>query len=310
MSRDWHEQFKAWAKPPSDTEEQKGSRGADMIRTAVRESEKLKTHNVEVYATGSYANNTNVRLDSDIDVAVVLHDTLFFDLPSGVTTSDVGISTPATYSFETFRDDVEAALRAKFDAGVKPDDRTFTIRANTYRLSADATVFCEYRRYTGKSATGTWIFDVGTEMRPRRSPSMRIQNWHRQHYEAGVAKNDATGRRYKRVVRILKNLRAEMAEAGTGQGKAAAAEVPSFLIECIVFNAPDGKFGLVEGSYYEDVRAVIAWLFNKVKADAPDPKFVEVSGLKALFQDGQAWTRVQAAEFLLQAWKHVGFRNA
>jgi hypothetical protein len=40
----------------------------------------------------------------------------------------------------------------------------------------------------------------------------RITNFPRQHYDAGCAKNDRTGRRYKRVVRILKRLRNHMAD--------------------------------------------------------------------------------------------------
>jgi len=309
VATDWHEQFKRWAKPPSETEEEKGANAASMIRSAIRESSRLKDQNVEVYATGSYANNTNVRLSSDIDVAIVLHDSLYFDLPDGVSAADVGIATPAAYSFEAFRDDVEAALRATFGAGVRPENKTFSIRENTYRLNADATPFLEHRRYTSRDARGTWQYLEGVELRPRTGPATRIKNWHRQHYSAGVAKNDRTGRRYKRVARILKNLGCAMAETGSQAAKSAAAATPSFLIECLVFNAPDDKFNVVDGSYYDDVKGVVAWLWHRTKPDAEGTKFVEVSGLKWLFQGPQPWTMAQANDFLLQAWYHVGFKN-
>jgi len=309
MATDWHEQFKRWAKPPSDTEETKGSNAADMIRSAIRSSTKLKDRNVEVYATGSYANNTNIRLSSDIDVAVVLHDAMYYQLPDGVSAAEVGLTGTATYLFDEFREDVGAALRAKFGEGVRPENKTFTIRENGYRLNADATPFLEHRRYTTKDHRGVWQYLEGVELRPRQSPSTRIQNWHRQHYTAGVAKNDRTGRRYKRVSRILKNLRDAMSDNGTAAAKAAAAATPSFLIECLVFNAPDDKFKLVEGSYYEDVKAVVAYLWHRTKPDAEGRKCVEVSGLKCLFQGPQPWTMAQANDFLIQVWYHVGFKN-
>ena len=39
---DWHEQFKRWAKPPSESEETKGANAAEMIRSAIRSSTRRK----------------------------------------------------------------------------------------------------------------------------------------------------------------------------------------------------------------------------------------------------------------------------
>ena len=83
MPRDWKALFTSWSKPASDTEEAKAARAAQMIRQAIHEHEPLKTKQTSVYATGSYRNNTNTRLESDIDVAVVLHDSFFSEYPSG-----------------------------------------------------------------------------------------------------------------------------------------------------------------------------------------------------------------------------------
>lgn len=307
MAEDWHEQFRRWAKAPSDTEEAKGSNAADMVRTAIRASEKLQALNVEVYATGSYANNTNIRLGSDIDIAIVLHDTIFYTLPDGITAAEVGLTSPASHTFDQFRDEVGKALSAKFGSSVKPENKTFTIRENSYRLNADATAFFEHRRYSGKDARGVWQHTDGVELRPRAAPAVRVQNWHRQHYTFGVAKNDRTGRRYKRVARILKNLNSAMLATGSPAARAAAAATPSFLLECLAFNAPDDKFNLVDGSYFDDVKGTIAWLWERTKPGGDGTKFVEVSGLKWLFSPAQGWEMAQAHAFLFWAWNHVGF---
>ena len=117
---DWSVTFARWSTPPSDTEEQKAERAARMIREALKEYEPLARRNVEVYPTGSFHNNTNVRSESDIDVAAVCHDSIFYDVPAGWTAATAGISTPASYSFNQFRDDVQAALQRKFGTGMKP----------------------------------------------------------------------------------------------------------------------------------------------------------------------------------------------
>lgn len=305
MARDWKELFKTWSKPPSETEEEKGANAAKMIREAIRGDASLSKRNIDVYATGSYANNTNVRHDSDIDVAIVLKDVCCYDLRDGLTAADVGIGT-GSYGLEDFRAEVHRALAATFgNQQVRLMNKTLTIRASSTLLNADATPFLLHRRYT-KGASGGSEYIEGVELRPRSDPHWRVINWHHQHYDNGVAKNKRTSRRFKRVVRILKKLSSDMATSGTPAAQNAAAVVPSFLLECLVYNAPDAKLGAGDG-YYEDVKAVVSWLWNQTKPGAGDTSFTEVSELKPLFADGQVWTMPQAHQFLLQAWQHVGF---
>jgi len=61
MARDWESTFRTWAKPSSDTEAAKSENAESMIRAAIGESDALKGRNIEVFAQGSYRNNTNVR---------------------------------------------------------------------------------------------------------------------------------------------------------------------------------------------------------------------------------------------------------
>ena len=70
MTRDWETTFRLWSKPSSDTEEEKCNNTERMIRAAISESPVLSKRNVEVFAQGSYKNNTNVRQDSDVDIKI------------------------------------------------------------------------------------------------------------------------------------------------------------------------------------------------------------------------------------------------
>jgi len=64
----------AWTKPSSDTEQDKQDRTERMIRQAIDSHVAFNNCSLKVYAKGSYANNTNVRSDSDVDVAVECTD--------------------------------------------------------------------------------------------------------------------------------------------------------------------------------------------------------------------------------------------
>lgn len=302
MNSGWENIFKTWAKPSSDTEQQKCDNSVRMIRDAINNNSVLSDKNIEVFAQGSYRNNTNVRQDSDVDVCVCLMDMCFADYSMCESLSDqmVGLSS-SSYSYCEFKDAVEKTLVAKFGrTSVKRGNKAFDIHANTYRVDADVVPCFEHRRYTGeKLYDGSYYYLSGTELHPDSGGS--IINWPQQHYENGVAKNKATGNRFKYITRVLKRLRNDMVE----HGKTAAKPIPSYLIECLVWNVPTEGFG--HNTYTEDVRYVLAHTFNETLNDAKCSEWGEVNELKYLFRGSQPWTRQQAHAFLAEAWDYIGF---
>lgn len=301
----WGDRFKRWSKPFSDSEEAMADNAASVIRAAIANHDGLSERNIEVYPTGSYHNNTNVKGESDIDVAVVCHDSIFFDVPPGQTATTFGISTPAAYTFDMFRKDVHDALEERFGSGMTPGDKAFNVHENTYRLEADVTPFFEYRNYSGKvTPEGNWATVKGVQS--VGASGGRFINYHVDHYDQGVKRNKDTGLRFKRITRIIKNVKFDMIDNGTTAAKAVAEKMPSFLIECLVFNAPDSCFNQSTDGYVEDVRCVISDLWTRTKpgGDAVE-KMVEVNCRKWLFRSGQAWKVETVHEFLLEAWRHL-----
>ena len=297
----WDATFRRWAKPLSDTEEEKADNAASIIRAALKASSALSGRNVEVYATGSYRNNTNVRGESDIDVAAVCHDTFYYDgLPPG-TASSIGI-TPATYSFSEFRRDVHDALHARFGTGMTPSDKAFNIHENTYRLEADVTPFFEFRRYR-LNEQNSYVFNEG--VKSFAASGAEFINWHRDHYAQGVKRNNDTGRRFKRITRILKNVKFDMIENGTPAAATLAKAMPSFLIECLVFNAHDVCFHPNADGYVQDVRTVVADLWERTKPEGNWNDMVEVNYRKWLFRGAQPWNRDTVNAFLYAAFGHT-----
>ncbi len=298
MSRDWESVFSTWAKGPSQTEQQKAENAEAQVRQAISASPKLKSRNIKVFTQGSYRNRVNVRKDSDVDIGVLCYDTYFPKYPDDNVKAILESSAEkATYTYAVFKNEIEEALVARFGRdAVTRGKKSFDIKANTYRVEADVAAFFEHRRYTSQ-----YNYLSGVEMIPDNFKPPMVRNWPEQHYENGVAKNTNTSRIYKRIVRVFKTLSNEMAENGIESAKV----VPSFLVECLVWNVPNGNFN--GQTYKAIVRSALAHLFNETRTDQSCSEWGEVSELKYLFRPSQPWNRAQAHNFVSDAWDYIGY---
>jgi hypothetical protein len=300
MMSDWEDKFMAWAKAPSETERTKCSNAETAIRKAIAADPTLSKLDITVFPQGSYRNRTNIRQDSDVDICARLNSTIFAEYPAGKADSDFGNSA-GSIKFSDYKNLIQKALEDFFGAdAVTRGNKAFDVHANTYRIDADVVPTFEHRRYPGgKSANGSHEYLSGIAF--NTDAGVHIINWPEQNYDNGVAKHDSTGRRFKKVIRILKRLRKQMQE----EKIAAADGIASCLIEALAWNAPDENFG--NGLYRDDVRAVLAHTFNKTMTDKLCSEWGEVNELKYLFRSAQPWTRSQAHGFLSAAWDYLGF---
>jgi hypothetical protein len=295
----WEETFRRWSKPSSDTEQSKMENAEAMIRAAIRACPVVAQRTVEIFPQGSYRNNTNVRVDSDVDICVRCMDYWFDDysqVPDVRPHEMAGL--PSAYSYTEFRNEVGAALIRKFGSEkVRRGSKAFDVHATSYRVDADVVAVLEHRRYY-RDWRGNLQYYSGTEFHP--DSGGRIINWPNQHYSQGVAKNRDTGNRFKYITRVIKRLRYKM----EADSVAEARNIPSYLIECLVFNAPNRCFGHDE--YVRDVREVLAHLFNNTLNDESCKEWGEVNELKYLFNYWQPWTRQQAFNFVRAGWDYLG----
>lgn len=288
------DQLARWAASPSQSELDRMDNAERAVRNAISASEALKGRSIRVFAQGSYRNRVNVRQDSDVDVAVLCTESFFWDGLSGPTIDGLGY-TDASYRFNDFRREVGDALVDYFGKpAVTEGDKAFDIKANSYRVDADVAPFFEHRRFRDD---GSYL--SGVEMKTRSGG--KIINWPDQHYDNGVAKNAATSRAYKGCVRILKSLRSSMIADGCDS----ANETTSFLMECLIWNVPNGHFG--QPTWTADLRRCLAFLFNNTRAFEQCSEWGEVSELKYLFRTSQPWTWQGAHRFISDCWDYVGF---
>lgn len=298
MSRNWESVFTTWSQGPSKTEQERAENAERQIKQAIQANAQLQNRNIKVFTQGSYRNRVNVRRDSDVDIGVVCFDTFFPDYPDENVKAQLneGLN-DGIYTYAEFKNELEVALVERFGRdSVSRGSKSFDINENAYRVESDVAAFFEHRRYTSASN-----YLSGVEMLPDDNSPPMVRNWPEQHYDNGVSKNTATTRRYKRVVRIVKTLSNEMA----GNGIKSAKDSPSFLVECLVFNASHSCFEY--SNYKSMVRAVLAELFNNTISDEKCSEWGEVCELKYLFKGNQPWTRQSAHKFLSDAWDYIGY---
>jgi hypothetical protein len=108
------ETLRTWTNPPSDSEEAKLQNAERLVKEAIDSAAALKFRSIKVFCQGSYANDTNIRLDSDIDVNINYTGALYYELPLGQQKEEFGLGDPSAYSYDQFKNDVESALVAKF----------------------------------------------------------------------------------------------------------------------------------------------------------------------------------------------------
>lgn len=298
MAQPVEDDFRAWSKPPTATEAQRCTNAESVVRNAIRSYYPLATRQIEVFPQGSYRNGTNVRASSDVDICVRCMDVCSLDMPQGYSKSDFGLS-DATYTYAEFKDEVERALRGYLGAAaVTRGKKAFDLHANTYRVDADVVPTFEHRRYIVES--GSYRYLSGAELLP--DGGARIVNWPHQNYENGTLKNGSTGTRFKKLVRVLKRLRHEMAV----DGDPAAQLVPSYLIECLLWNVPDVAF--IDDLYAKNLRSILLHIYSSTQNDAGCSEWCEINGLKYLFRSGQPWNRADVNRFVIAAWHRAGFR--
>lgn len=296
FKRNWESQFNTWARPPSHTEQERCDRAANAVKKAIAQSRVLANRSISTFAQGSYANRTNVREDSDVDVCVLYSGTYFYNLAPGMTGAQLG--PPASYRYNQYKNEVEQALIDYFGrANVVRGNKAFDIHENTYRVDADAVAVFEYRHhYVAQS--GSIYYHKGTALLTDNEGRL-VTNFPQQHYDNGVAKNKATSRRFKALTRIVKNLRNEMDEVGIPQAK----PITSFLIESLAWNWPNELFN--QSSWTSMVNAFLAYIWSATETDHGCSNWREVNGIKLLFGSHNEWSRLQVHQFAEAAYVYI-----
>lgn len=269
-----------------------------MVKAAIDGWTAFGDCSLTVYAKGSYANNTNVRTDSDVDIAVQCHDVLYHKdhapgaHPAG--TPYTGIWTPAK-----LRTEIGSALQWKFGDTVDSSGSTaFRVNSSSARVDADVVPCFDFRYYFSPTS-----FRDGAKVFTKTGSS--FENYPMQQIANGVVKNKQTNLAYKKTVRILKRVENAMYTDSYHR------IVPSFCIECLVYNCPDYIF--TRADWTARVKGVLYHVWDNLQGDAEPTdngdRWLEVNEAKYLFNSAQDWNRKDGRDFAKAAWNYLSLAD-
>ncbi|WP_018297640.1 nucleotidyltransferase domain-containing protein [Corynebacterium lubricantis] len=232
-----HDEHVAWTAQGSV---EASKRTYASICEAISRSTELQVVNPEVFLQGSYANNTNTRGDSDVDVVVMMTST-FMPETSRLSGSEKGNfelnRVPGTTSASDFRRMVERALHEYYgSARLQNKNKCITVAKSDGYVAADVVPAMQHRLFTRYSPTGHSNWVEGISITPLQGN--RIVNYPKEHISQGQAKNKAANGNYKATVRQVKRLRRKAVSLGLLN----PGDAPGYLLECLVSNLPDQLF--------------------------------------------------------------------
>lgn len=290
--------LRRWFQRSSDAEEERMDRAKRMVEKAISNHAAFRDVNLRVYVKGSYANETNVRFDSDVDVVVENRNVFYYDFrPASI----APIPNPlppylGPWTPQRWRQEVEQALKAEFtSAGVDTSGRVAmtVLEVDGSRPSADVVPAFPYKRF---DTTDMTRFHEGS--RVVTTDGDHITNYPAQQLANGRAKNVRTGRRYKQFVRALKKAENSLADQGVIE------ELPSYFIECLMWNVPDDVIRF--GDLFQGFEFALLHIHREMRTTGGSD-WEEPNALKRLFAESSKWTAEQGEALCLRTLDYLGY---
>lgn len=250
---------------------------------------------IKLFVQGSYANNTNVRTQSDVDIAVIQEEVFITEYrPSGAiypqSDSDYGFCT-VPKAAKSFKDEVQECLTYKFGTDVERKNKSIKVHGNTYRKDADTVPCKRYRDYRGDYSKNKSNYVGGVVITPDQGS--RIINYPEQHIANGRSKNVATRHYYKKMVRIMKKMRYLMEDSHYSSYIGAASGVNSFMLESLLWNIED-QWYLDYCGKYRNVFAFKQMITYLSSHKGSFKLYKEANGIKPLCANDEAYNNLCA----------------
>ena len=249
----------------------------------------------ETFLQGSYANDTNIYADSDVDI-VMKTDEVYYSDTSNLTEEDKKSFDQgwvrATYTLDDFKNEVVTWLRSQYGSAVHVGPKAITIAGSGSRRDADVILCAEFRRYQQFKGSANQSYHSGICF--FLPDNTRIENFPKQHSANCTTKHQGTNRLLKPTVRVYKNLRNKL----ISDGRLADGVAPSYFLEGMLSNVPPDQFG---GTHQANFLDTLNWI---IQADRS--KFECANELYYLLNDYSpvTWTAAKCNMFLNAAVKY------
>jgi hypothetical protein len=211
----------------------------------------------EVFLQGSYANDTNVARDSDVDVVVFIAATFGHDantlVPDQYQAFSRAYPSGASYSYGQYKVDVARWLSERYGSGVRVGHKAIYIPPGKGRRECDVLPAIEYRYYYRFNSISDQSYAQGICF--YLPDGTQIVNFAKQHSDNCTVKHQLTESWFKPTVRLYKNMRNHLVDSGLLKDGVA----PSYFIEGMLYNVPNALFGK---NFSDTLVATLSYVVN------------------------------------------------
>ena len=271
-----NEQLKQFTKDLSDTEQAKADHSIEMVQDAVNNYDwkSAGLNCPKICLKGSYNNGTNVKIDSDVDIYALFDSYYWIDtMRQRISPLHDGKGKTCEYH----RQHLENALKNKFGDQMKRGHKAFKIKETSYKHEADV-----MGAVLAKDDNGRIIYNGIMSFFNDKTQSI---NYPERDKNNSDNKDKMTSGYYKSMVRIFKGIKNNL-----------NLDIPSFLIECMVYNIDDAYISDPYSNYLQKAQNIVALWSRFLPGQAS--QFVELNEIKLLFSPNQKWTVQDAMNFV------------
>jgi hypothetical protein len=215
------------------------------------------------YLQGSYGNSTHIYGKGDIDVVVELSSVFY----SNLTPTGRSYLLGGSHDLDKFFNELYLYLVGIYgNERVETGSKTIKIKYEDGKKAVDIVACCYYKEFIDPDNSNS-SYNLGIRLKNGNINFPKI------HKANGEIKMSETDNMLKKYVRIFKNINKKLKNDDQYYNI-----IPSYFIECLLFNVPNSKFDtdLVIG--FENI---LNWL-NEIEAEDLK-KFVTQSKLQYLF---------------------------
>lgn len=260
-----------------------------VLRNALSRNTWSKEMCYDDYLQGSYANTTNIRGESDVDIVIESTSIFYHNIDNPTDEQTLGFY-PGSHNLDDFRNEVIDALVSYYGSSYVDTSSANSIKIlpseTNNRLYADVVVCASYRYYYERQlrAEGITFWN--------RKNYNQIINYPKLHKDNGATKNSNASYNYKKAVRMFKNARRYIINGDEELRK----KFPSYFVESLFYNVPNGKF---YGSSWRQIFInILVYLMEAFEKDTVE-KFVTPSEMHYLIGNHSVqWSKENAQEFI------------
>lgn len=202
----------------------------------------------EAYLQGSYANATNIKRDSDVDIVLQYKGIFRYDdsaLSDNTKRERNSYYTKADLTFDQYKNTIYRQLLTAMThfsrvKSITPKSKSIKIVLQNPSIQVDVVPCFLYKKYHSFSlqnpdSTTHYIAGIAFNNTETGDP---IVNFPKQHIENGQTKNKVTGGNFKMTVRYIKKIKSLLVDKNIIDDKMAS----SYFIENLLYNVPSRCF--------------------------------------------------------------------